>query len=91
MFVCRLRGVLSVVGPDALKKSRKDDERGKRSQDEVTTTHTTHNSTHQHYTTTHSITVFVFDQLQLQQTWYHEGSASLKDARLWLAKYSLPR
>ncbi|XP_026210542.1 U4/U6 small nuclear ribonucleoprotein Prp4 [Anabas testudineus] len=57
----RLRSVLSVVGPDALKKSRKDEERAKRSQDEC------------------------------QQTWYHEGSASLKDARLWLAKYSLPR
>ncbi|XP_047426403.1 U4/U6 small nuclear ribonucleoprotein Prp4 [Mugil cephalus] len=57
----RLRSVLSVVGPDALKKSRKDEERAKRSQDEC------------------------------HQTWYHEGSASLKDARLWLAKYSLPR
>ncbi|XP_049907613.1 U4/U6 small nuclear ribonucleoprotein Prp4 [Epinephelus moara] len=57
----RLRSVLSVVGPDALKKSRRDEERAKRSQDEC------------------------------QQTWYHEGSASLKDARLWLAKYSLPR
>ncbi|XP_040014303.1 U4/U6 small nuclear ribonucleoprotein Prp4 [Xiphias gladius] len=57
----RLRSVLSVVGPDALKKSRKDEERAKRSQDEC------------------------------QQTWYHEGSASLRDARLWLAKYSLPR
>uniref|UniRef100_A0AAQ6A0S5 U4/U6 small nuclear ribonucleoprotein Prp4 n=1 Tax=Amphiprion ocellaris TaxID=80972 RepID=A0AAQ6A0S5_AMPOC len=57
----RLRSVLSVVGPDALKKSRKDEERAKRSHDEC------------------------------QQTWYHEGSASLKDARLWLAKYSLPR
>ncbi|KAK1883491.1 U4/U6 small nuclear ribonucleoprotein Prp4 [Dissostichus eleginoides] len=57
----RLRGVLSVVGPDALKKSRREEERGKKSQDEC------------------------------QQTWYHEGSASLKDARLWLAKYSLPR
>ncbi|TNN48974.1 U4/U6 small nuclear ribonucleoprotein Prp4 [Liparis tanakae] len=31
------------------------------------------------------------DHSQCQQTWYHEGSASLKDARLWLAKYSLPR
>uniref|UniRef100_A0A8C2ZEK6 Pre-mRNA splicing tri-snRNP complex factor PRPF4 n=1 Tax=Cyclopterus lumpus TaxID=8103 RepID=A0A8C2ZEK6_CYCLU len=57
----RLRSVLSVVGPDALKKSRREEERAKRSQDEC------------------------------QQTWYHEGSASLKDARLWLAKYSLPR
>ena len=35
MIVFRLRSVLSVVGPDALKKSRKDDERAKRSQDEV--------------------------------------------------------
>uniref|UniRef100_G3PS33 Pre-mRNA processing factor 4 (PRP4)-like domain-containing protein n=1 Tax=Gasterosteus aculeatus aculeatus TaxID=481459 RepID=G3PS33_GASAC len=50
----RLRSVLSVVGPDALKKSRRDDERAKR-------------------------------------TWFHEDSAYLKDARLWLAKYSLPR
>uniref|UniRef100_A0A4W6CLV3 U4/U6 small nuclear ribonucleoprotein Prp4 n=1 Tax=Lates calcarifer TaxID=8187 RepID=A0A4W6CLV3_LATCA len=33
----RLRSVLSVVGPDALKKSRKDEERAKRSQDEVST------------------------------------------------------
>ncbi|KAG7232722.1 hypothetical protein INR49_008184 [Caranx melampygus] len=57
----RLRSVLSVVGPDALKKSRKDEERAKRSHDEC------------------------------QQTWYHEGSASLRDARFWLAKYSLPR
>ncbi|XP_050676491.1 U4/U6 small nuclear ribonucleoprotein Prp4 [Leptidea sinapis] len=24
-------------------------------------------------------------------TWYHEGPPSLRDARLWLAKYSLPR
>uniref|UniRef100_A0A8C7YEL4 Pre-mRNA splicing tri-snRNP complex factor PRPF4 n=1 Tax=Oryzias sinensis TaxID=183150 RepID=A0A8C7YEL4_9TELE len=54
----RLRSVLSVVGPDALKKSRKDDDRGRRSQ---------------------------------EQTWYHEGSASLKQARLWMARYSLPR
>ncbi|XP_061589529.1 U4/U6 small nuclear ribonucleoprotein Prp4 [Cololabis saira] len=57
----RLRGILSVVGPDALKKSRKDEDRVKRSQDEC------------------------------QQTWYHEGTASLKEARLWLARYSLPR
>uniref|UniRef100_A0A673AYS1 U4/U6 small nuclear ribonucleoprotein Prp4-like n=1 Tax=Sphaeramia orbicularis TaxID=375764 RepID=A0A673AYS1_9TELE len=57
----RLRSILSVVGPDALKKSRKDEERAKRSQEEC------------------------------QQTWYHEGSAYLKDSRLWLAKYSLPR
>uniref|UniRef100_A0A3B3CPV7 Pre-mRNA splicing tri-snRNP complex factor PRPF4 n=1 Tax=Oryzias melastigma TaxID=30732 RepID=A0A3B3CPV7_ORYME len=54
----RLRSVLSVVGPDALKKSRKDEERARRSQ---------------------------------EQTWYHEGSASLKEARLWMARYSLPR
>uniref|UniRef100_A0A147AL31 U4/U6 small nuclear ribonucleoprotein Prp4 n=1 Tax=Fundulus heteroclitus TaxID=8078 RepID=A0A147AL31_FUNHE len=57
----RLRSVLSVVGPDALKKSRKDEDRAKRSHDER------------------------------QQTWYHEGPASLKEARLWLARYSLPR
>ncbi|XP_061150106.1 U4/U6 small nuclear ribonucleoprotein Prp4 isoform X1 [Syngnathus typhle] len=57
----RLRGILSVVGPDALKKSRRDEERAKRSQAEC------------------------------HQTWYHEGPASLKDARLWLARYSLPR
>ncbi|KAF3848380.1 hypothetical protein F7725_014877, partial [Dissostichus mawsoni] len=30
----RLRGVLSVVGPDALKKSRREEEKGKKSQDE---------------------------------------------------------
>lgn len=35
VYVFRLRSVLSVVGPDALKKSRKDEERAKRSQDEV--------------------------------------------------------
>ncbi|XP_068190494.1 U4/U6 small nuclear ribonucleoprotein Prp4 [Antennarius striatus] len=57
----RLRNILSVVGPDALKKSRRDEERSKRSQEEC------------------------------QQTWYHEGPATLRDARLWLAKYSLPR
>ncbi|XP_077441990.1 U4/U6 small nuclear ribonucleoprotein Prp4 isoform X2 [Vanacampus margaritifer] len=57
----RLRGILSVVGPDALKKSRRDEERAKRSHEEC------------------------------HQTWYHEGPASLKDARLWLARYSLPR
>uniref|UniRef100_G3PS34 Pre-mRNA processing factor 4 (PRP4)-like domain-containing protein n=1 Tax=Gasterosteus aculeatus aculeatus TaxID=481459 RepID=G3PS34_GASAC len=53
----RLRSVLSVVGPDALKKSRRDDERAK----------------------------------SANRTWFHEDSAYLKDARLWLAKYSLPR
>ncbi|TWW66540.1 U4/U6 small nuclear ribonucleoprotein Prp4 isoform X1 [Takifugu flavidus] len=57
----RLRTVLSVVGPDALKKSRRDEERAKRAHEEC------------------------------QQTWYHEGTASLKEARIWLAKYSLPR
>ncbi|CAB1318693.1 unnamed protein product [Coregonus sp. 'balchen'] len=57
----RLRNILSVVGPDALKKSKKDDERSKRSQEEC------------------------------QQTWYHEGPTTLKEARLWLARYSLPR
>uniref|UniRef100_A0A667YK50 Pre-mRNA splicing tri-snRNP complex factor PRPF4 n=1 Tax=Myripristis murdjan TaxID=586833 RepID=A0A667YK50_9TELE len=57
----RLRSILSIVGPDALKKSQKDEQKAKRSQDEC------------------------------QQTWYHEGSASLKEARLWLARYSLPR
>uniref|UniRef100_A0A6Q2ZLG0 Pre-mRNA processing factor 4 (PRP4)-like domain-containing protein n=1 Tax=Esox lucius TaxID=8010 RepID=A0A6Q2ZLG0_ESOLU len=57
----RLRNILSVVGPDALKKSKKDDDKSKRSQEEC------------------------------QQTWYHEGPSTLKEARLWLAKYSLPR
>uniref|UniRef100_A0A671Q029 U4/U6 small nuclear ribonucleoprotein Prp4-like n=2 Tax=Sinocyclocheilus anshuiensis TaxID=1608454 RepID=A0A671Q029_9TELE len=57
----RLRNILSVVGPDALKKSKKEDEKAKRTQDEY------------------------------QQTWYHEGPSSLKEARIWLAKYSLPR
>lgn len=28
---------------------------------------------------------------QCQQTWYHEGPTTLKEARLWLARYSLPR
>lgn len=37
MVLFRLRSVLSVVGPDALKKSRKDEERAKRSHDEVST------------------------------------------------------
>uniref|UniRef100_W5KH70 Pre-mRNA splicing tri-snRNP complex factor PRPF4 n=1 Tax=Astyanax mexicanus TaxID=7994 RepID=W5KH70_ASTMX len=57
----RLRNVLSVVGPDALKKSKKDEEKAKHSQEDS------------------------------QQTWYHEGPDTLKEARLWLAKYSLPR
>ncbi|XP_023674390.1 U4/U6 small nuclear ribonucleoprotein Prp4 [Paramormyrops kingsleyae] len=57
----RLRNILSVVGPDALKKSKKEDEKAKRSQEEY------------------------------QQTWYHEGPTTLKEARLWLARYSLPR
>uniref|UniRef100_A0A8C1IQQ0 PRP4 pre-mRNA processing factor 4 homolog (yeast) n=1 Tax=Cyprinus carpio TaxID=7962 RepID=A0A8C1IQQ0_CYPCA len=57
----RLRNILSVVGPDALRKSKKEDEKAKRTQDEY------------------------------QQTWYHEGPSSLKEARIWLAKYSLPR
>uniref|UniRef100_A0A069DUW1 Putative u4/u6 small nuclear ribonucleoprotein prp4 n=1 Tax=Panstrongylus megistus TaxID=65343 RepID=A0A069DUW1_9HEMI len=26
-----------------------------------------------------------------QETWYHEGSETLREARLWIAKYSLPR
>ncbi|KAM8854157.1 U4/U6 small nuclear ribonucleoprotein Prp4 isoform 2-T2 [Synchiropus picturatus] len=56
----RLRNILTLVGPDALKKSRKD-EKVKKSPDEYL------------------------------QTWYHEGSASLRDARFWLARYSLPR
>ncbi|XP_059895029.1 U4/U6 small nuclear ribonucleoprotein Prp4 [Gadus macrocephalus] len=58
----RLRAVLSVVGGDALSKSKKDAESSRpRPQDER------------------------------QETWYHEGPASLKEARLWLAKFSLPR
>ncbi|KAK6480865.1 U4/U6 small nuclear ribonucleoprotein Prp4-like [Huso huso] len=57
----RLRNILSVVGTDALKKSKKEDEKSKRPQDEF------------------------------QQTWYHEGPETLKAARLWLARYSLPR
>ncbi|KAJ3604965.1 hypothetical protein NHX12_027016 [Muraenolepis orangiensis] len=56
----RLRSVLSVVGSDALKKSKKEDSRS-RPQDEC------------------------------QETWYHEGPASLREARLWMAKFSLPR
>ncbi|XP_030062372.1 U4/U6 small nuclear ribonucleoprotein Prp4 isoform X2 [Microcaecilia unicolor] len=57
----RLRNVLSVVGADALKKTKKDDEKSKKSKEEY------------------------------QQTWYHEGPNSLKTARLWIARYSLPR
>lgn len=26
-----------------------------------------------------------------EEVWYHEGSPELKVARLWIAKYSLPR
>ncbi|KTG47164.1 hypothetical protein cypCar_00010012 [Cyprinus carpio] len=59
--LAELRNILSVVGPDALRKSKKEDEKAKRTQDEY------------------------------QQTWYHEGPSSLKEARIWLAKYSLPR
>nr|DBA21248.1 TPA: hypothetical protein GDO54_017922 [Pyxicephalus adspersus] len=57
----RLRNVLSVVGTDALKKTKKEEEKTKTSSDEY------------------------------QKTWYHEGPTSLKVARLWIAKYSLPR
>lgn len=44
LCVCdvRLRNILSVVGPDALKKSRRDEERAKRSQEEVSTRTQTH-------------------------------------------------
>lgn len=35
MFLSRLRNILSVVGTDALKKSRKDDDRSKKSREEV--------------------------------------------------------
>lgn len=31
------------------------------------------------------------DLSEKQTTWYHEGPASLKNARLWIAEYSLPR
>lgn len=34
-FFCRLRNILSVVGTDALKKTRKDDDRSKKSKEEV--------------------------------------------------------
>lgn len=42
LCVCdvRLRNILSVVGPEALKKSRRDEERAKRSQEEVSNRHT---------------------------------------------------
>ncbi|TSL28223.1 U4/U6 small nuclear ribonucleoprotein Prp4 [Bagarius yarrelli] len=56
-----LRNVLSVVGPDALRKSKKDEDKAKRSQEDA------------------------------QQTWYHEGPETLLQARIWLAKYSLPK
>lgn len=35
LFFYRLRNILSVVGPDALKKSKKDEEKAKRSQEDV--------------------------------------------------------
>lgn len=35
MFLFRLRNILSVVGTDALKKTRKDDDRSKKSKEEV--------------------------------------------------------
>lgn len=35
MFLSRLRNILSVVGTDALKKTRKDDDRSKKSKEEV--------------------------------------------------------
>ncbi|XP_069842494.1 U4/U6 small nuclear ribonucleoprotein Prp4 [Dendropsophus ebraccatus] len=57
----RLRNVLSVVGTDALKKTKKEEEKAKTSSEEY------------------------------QHTWYHEGPNSLKTARLWIARYSLPR
>lgn len=34
---------------------------------------------------------FPLSLFQCQQTWYHEGPSTLKEARLWLARYSLPR
>lgn len=48
LCVCdvRLRNILSVVGPDALKKSRRDEERAKRSQEEVSTCTQTHIHAH---------------------------------------------
>ncbi|KAI5615687.1 U4/U6 small nuclear ribonucleoprotein Prp4, partial [Silurus asotus] len=64
----RLRNILSVVGPDALKKSKKDEEKAKRAKEDVS--------------------LFL---VQSQQTWYHEGPITLKEARIWLAKYSLPK
>ncbi|XP_039631730.1 U4/U6 small nuclear ribonucleoprotein Prp4 [Polypterus senegalus] len=57
----RLRNILSVVGTEALKKSKKEEEKLKRPPEEC------------------------------HQTWYHEGPTSLKIARIWIAKYSLPR
>jgi len=36
VFLSRLRNILSVVGTDALKKTRKDDDRSKKSREEVT-------------------------------------------------------
>lgn len=35
VFLFRLRNILSVVGTDALKKTRKDDDRSKKSKEEV--------------------------------------------------------
>ncbi|CAN0389594.1 unnamed protein product [Lampetra fluviatilis] len=58
----RLRNILSVVGQDALKKSkREEEERAQKKKQE------------------------------LQETWYHEGPETLKEARIWLAKYSILR
>ena len=34
---------------------------------------------------------FFFCQEVQEEVWYHEGDPELKIARLWMAKYSLPR
>ncbi|KAL4609471.1 U4/U6 small nuclear ribonucleoprotein Prp4 [Arapaima gigas] len=90
----RLRNILSVVGPDALKKSKKEDEKAKRSQEEVRE-YFCFVCLPQHHDreVTHDSVLLLFLPLplQYQQTWYHEGPTSLKDARLWLAHYSLPK
>lgn len=36
-------------------------------------------------------TLLFFCQEVQEEVWYHEGDPELKIARLWMAKYSLPR
>lgn len=78
---------MSVLGPDALKKSKKDDEKAKRSQEDVCTLASLLVAVDSNSQVVKS--ALFLDQAQ--QTWYHEGPDTLKEARIWLAKYSLPK